>query len=474
MRRGCWDPDARVADMDLDGVQASLCLPVADRRVRGHGVLAGDGPRARPRVRARVERLAPRGVGRRRIPSASSRSSSRGCATRNLAADEVRRNAERGFKAVSFLENPVDLGLPSMHTDHWDPFLAACEETDTVVCLHCASSRLVGVAIARRAARAAHDAVPGQRAGHGGRLVVVGRAGPLPSVAHLPRRERHRLGADADQPHRLRDGPLGIGPRVHGRAPCIRPMCCGATSGSAVIDLTSTLQLRHEIGVDHIVLESDYPHADSTWPETSRRAEKRSRDLPADEVERICWRNASELFRHPGPPTSRGHDQQGSRVMLDLLIRGGTVVDGTGSPGRVADVGCPRRSDRRRSEQVDDRRDANDRRDGTGRRPGLRRPAHALRRPALLGPDREPVAAARRHDGVRRQLRIRVGAGRAANTPTTSSRLMSRVEGIPLAALEAGLDWEWSSFADWLGGSRARASPSTPASWPATRRYVGW
>ena len=29
-----------------------------------------------------------------------------------IAADELRRNAERGFKAVSFPENPVDLGLP--------------------------------------------------------------------------------------------------------------------------------------------------------------------------------------------------------------------------------------------------------------------------------------------------------------------------------------------------------------------------
>ena len=42
-----------------------------------------------------------------------------------IAAADVRRNAARGFKAVSFPENPVDLELPSVHTDHWDPFLRA-------------------------------------------------------------------------------------------------------------------------------------------------------------------------------------------------------------------------------------------------------------------------------------------------------------------------------------------------------------
>ena len=43
-------------------------------------------------------------------------------------ADEVRRLSARGCHAVSFTENPVPMGLPSLHTSHWDPFWAACED----------------------------------------------------------------------------------------------------------------------------------------------------------------------------------------------------------------------------------------------------------------------------------------------------------------------------------------------------------
>src|SRR3954453_3875040 len=58
----------------------------------------------------------------------------------NLAVAEVRRNAARGAHAVCFSEIPSHLGLPSIHTGRWDPFFAACAETDTVVCMHIGSS----------------------------------------------------------------------------------------------------------------------------------------------------------------------------------------------------------------------------------------------------------------------------------------------------------------------------------------------
>ena len=60
----------------------------------------------------------------------------------HLAADEVRRNAERGVRAVCFCEIPAYLGLPSIHDpdNYWDPFFAACDETSMVVNMHIGSS----------------------------------------------------------------------------------------------------------------------------------------------------------------------------------------------------------------------------------------------------------------------------------------------------------------------------------------------
>ncbi len=55
------------------------------------------------------------------------------------------------------------------------------------------------------------------------------------------------------------------------------------------------------IGIENILVESDYPHADSTWPHTQQRLAAQLAGLSDDEVARVTWKNASELFRHAIP-----------------------------------------------------------------------------------------------------------------------------------------------------------------------------
>ena len=40
------------------------------------------------------------------------------------------------------------------------------------------------------------------------------------------------------------------------------------------IDDPSTIDTRHRIGVEHIMVETDYPHGDGTWPDTQAVIEK--------------------------------------------------------------------------------------------------------------------------------------------------------------------------------------------------------
>ena len=50
-----------------------------------------------------------------------------------------RAHRRPGAKSIAFSENPTKLGLPSIHTDYWDPVLAARDETGFVS--RCTSGR---------------------------------------------------------------------------------------------------------------------------------------------------------------------------------------------------------------------------------------------------------------------------------------------------------------------------------------------
>jgi predicted TIM-barrel fold metal-dependent hydrolase len=300
MRRGCWDVEARIADMDIDGIWASLCYPsliagfagtmfssAADPELGLACVRAWNEWHRAEWHGAHPDRLIPVQLPWLLDPE--------------LSAVEIRRNAALGFRAVSFVENPHDLHLPSLHTDHWDPFFRACEETGTVVCIHNASSgwtasRSPGVPLELLTTLFPVNALvatadwlwSGTFQRFPGLRVCLAESG-LDWVPMLLNRLDYVMDHSAKGEHNWTDTELTPSEVVQ------------RNFWFSVIDLTDVIALRHHIGVENIVLESDYPHADSTWPDTQERARRGLAGLDDDEVAAITWRNAADLFRWDVP-----------------------------------------------------------------------------------------------------------------------------------------------------------------------------
>jgi hypothetical protein len=53
---------------------------------------------------------------------------------------------------------------------------------------------------------------------------------------------------------------------------------------------------RHEIGIGQLVFETDYPHQDSTWPDTPAVVEEIAAAVPRDELELLVRDNAIAML----------------------------------------------------------------------------------------------------------------------------------------------------------------------------------
>ena len=143
MRPGCYDVHERVRDMSANGVLASLNFPSWAGFAAAQFLKTPDKDLALALLRAYNDWHIEGWCGEypdRFIPLALVP-----VWDPQLMAEEVHRLAHKGCQAVTFAENPAPLGLPSLHSDHWDPFWAACEDEQTVVCMHIGSSSQIAM-----------------------------------------------------------------------------------------------------------------------------------------------------------------------------------------------------------------------------------------------------------------------------------------------------------------------------------------
>jgi predicted TIM-barrel fold metal-dependent hydrolase len=301
VRPGCYQIDARIRDMDIGGIWASVNFPSG---VTGFGGTLFSEARDRELglacmrawndwlheewYSAHPQRIVPLGV--------------TFLADAELGAQEIRRNAARGFRAVTVPEQPHRLGYPPVFDAHWEPIIRACAETGTVLNLHNGSSgfaemppgapmlelgaTLFGPMAITSCAEWLWSGWPAKFP----ELKIAMSEGGIGWVAMLIDRldnimKRSGYGRGWPDPD---NSPSDVLRR---------------NFWFCMIDDPSTISTRHTIGVENILFESDYPHGDGTWPDTQQVIENVLGGLPVDEIRRITHRNAAELYRFPLPET---------------------------------------------------------------------------------------------------------------------------------------------------------------------------
>ncbi len=215
MRKGCWDQKARLEDMDVNHVDASLAFPSFPRFCGQTFLERKDKTLGDLCVKAYNDWMVDEwcaGTNGRLIPLIIVQ-----LWDAQLAADEIRRNAARGCHAVSFSEIPPFLGFPSIHDKTATGTRSSPRARRPTPSSTCTSGRRRRCRdVGRRARGGRLDAHLHERGDVAHRLADVGGVRTLPAPD-----DRVQRGPDRLDPLRARTGRQGVGgqPRAGAASP---------------------------------------------------------------------------------------------------------------------------------------------------------------------------------------------------------------------------------------------------------------
>jgi predicted TIM-barrel fold metal-dependent hydrolase len=293
-RPAAYDQAERLRDMDLNHVEASICYPNTFPRFAGQGFAERrDLDLGLAALELYNDWMIDEwcgGAGRGRlipltlVPLWDP----------DLAAAEVRRCAAKGSYAIAFTENPAKLGFPSLHSGRWDSLWEACTETGTVVSMHIGSSSSMPTT-SDDAPLAVSMSLNAQNAQGSVCDWIFSR-----TLERFPAIKLAYAESQAGWMPFLFERMDGVWREGVGGVDLPAPPSSYAKDRiyGCIFDDEHALRSRAEIGMEHLLFESDYPHANGTWPHTRAVAHRlcEAAGMGADECARLLRRNAIDCY----------------------------------------------------------------------------------------------------------------------------------------------------------------------------------
>jgi predicted TIM-barrel fold metal-dependent hydrolase len=308
MRPGCYDPTARLEDMDRAGILASLCFPTLPRFCGQLFMEASDREFGFVCLQAYNDWMLEEWCGAapgRYIPLVLIPMWDPA-----LAVREMQRCAAKGATAFAFSENPAPLGLPTIHDPnrYWDPVMAAANDLEMVVCMHVGSSSQVPkiapdspfmANLAWGAMRTSGTMLSWlfsglfQRFGNLKIALSEGEIGWMPYYLERAEqvlfKQRYWVQRGSQfMDHATTDVDLDTLD--------IRALFRDHVFGCFIDDAHGIASL-DELGVDNVMCETDYPHPDSTWPDCIKVVKEQISHLEPEIQYKLLRGNAERLYR---------------------------------------------------------------------------------------------------------------------------------------------------------------------------------